>query len=132
MLARAESTEEIERVNSRSVPVTPRKTQGVAADGRDCNDPHLSPAHHGTRKHLESPLGLLGLSGRATVCTGTRRPQIVEGILAVVAIPPADDETVLRLFKMVIYWVRFEPHTPHPRAAEDGLERSTKSRHGQD
>lgn len=95
------------------MPITPGETQGVAADGRDLNDPHLSPTHDGPRQHLESPLRRL--LGRAAVGAGARRAQIVKGIPALVAIPPANDKTTLRLVKMVIYRIRFVPHLTPPK-----------------
>lgn len=105
------------------MPITPGETQGVAADGRDLNDPHLSPTHDGTRQHLESPLGgFLDLLGRAAVGAGARRAQIAKGILALVAIPPANDKVTLRLIKMVIYRIRFVPHlTPPKHRSRQGL-----------
>ncbi len=105
------------------MPITPGETQGVAADGRDLNDPHLSPTHDGPRQHLESPLRRpLDLLGRAAVGAGARRAQIVKRILALVAIPPANDKTTLRLVKMVIYRIRFVPHlTPPKHSSRLGL-----------
>ncbi len=93
------------------MPVTPLEAQRVPTNGRHLNDPDLPPADHRTGENLQPSLGTLG---GATVGTGADLPQVVEGIVALMAIPPADDEEAPGLFEAVLRGIRVEPHSAPP------------------
>jgi len=110
-ITRAQPAEEIEGVNPGAVTVAPPEAQSIPTNGRHLNDPDLPPADHRTGENLQPSLGTLG---GATVGTGADLAQIVEGIVAFMAIPPADGEEAPGLFEATLCGIRVEPHSAPP------------------
>jgi hypothetical protein len=68
-------------------------------------------ADHRAGENLQPCLGTLG---GATVGTRADLPQVVEGIVALVAVAPADDQEAPGLIEAILRGIRVEPHSAPP------------------